>query len=236
RTAHVLGSLAHERTYLLVTNRWVVDPVTGEQYYEPTTNSTPIATIQNNQVSHLRRFADTLGTLEALAVKELAQHCFTVDDERFIDGLMEGPGDFGCHSPNRLYSGWYPRLFYRTIYWTDDIEFHQTYGAGANDALVADVHTDVPDPQVGDAGSVLHEGVGPVNLLMIAVDNGADHFVCAGPVLSHYEFEVIGAPRRISDEEWQAIRLGNFPDDVPQGSVEGLAPPVWTRSYLVPAQ
>src|SRR5262249_30885220 len=90
RTADLLASLSYEGTYLLVTNRWVVDPVTGEQYFEPSTNSIPIATIQNNQVSHLRRFADTLGTLEALAVKELAQHCFTVDDERFIDGLMEG--------------------------------------------------------------------------------------------------------------------------------------------------
>ena len=53
-----------------------------------------------------------------------------------------------------------------------------------------------------DPGSILHEAVGRVNLLMLAVDNGTDRFICAGPVLSHYEFEVIGDPRRISDEEW----------------------------------
>src|SRR5262249_44826319 len=121
-------------------------------------------------------------------------------------------------------------------YWASDAEFHLNYGAGANDALAADVHTDVPDLLVGDPGSVLHEGIGPVNLLMLAVDNGTDRFVCAGPVLSHYEFEVIGDPRRISEEEGQGIRGGSFRGAVPKGSVEGLAPPVWTQSYLVPAQ
>ena len=58
---------------------------------------------------------------------------------------------------------------------------------------------------VGDPGSVLHEAVGRVNLLMFAVDNGADRFICAGPVLSHYEFEVLGDPRRLDDNEWQQV-------------------------------
>ena len=77
---------------------------------------------------------------------------------------------------------------------------------------------------------------GSLPALKAAVDNGADRFVCAGPVLSHYEFEVMGPPRRISDEEWQDIHGGRFPDDVPPSDIEGLAPPVWTKSYLVPAQ
>jgi hypothetical protein len=106
---------------------------------------------------------------------------------------------------------------------------------------VADVHTDVPNDTPPDPGSVLHEAVGGVNLLMIAVDNGADRFVCAGPVLSHYEFEVTGAPRRISDEEWRGtgfypgngIINGHFPADISASRIEGLAPPVWTRNYLV---
>jgi hypothetical protein len=38
--------------------------------------------------------------------------------------------------------------------------------------------------------------------------------------MSHYEFEVIGVPRRICSEERQRIRWGSFPDDVPQDSVE----------------
>jgi hypothetical protein len=70
------------------------------------------------------------------------------------------------------------------------------------------------------------------------VDNGADRFICAGPVLSHYEFEVIGAPRRLSDNEWGGmdggILGGTFPSDVAPSQVEGLAPPIWTTGYLVP--
>jgi hypothetical protein len=234
RAADLISSLPYTGTYILVTNQIQTDPLTGEQVQISTTNSIPMATIQSNQVNHLRRFATTLTALETLVNKELAQQCFTGADVQFIDSLMEDRGRVGGCGGYWKYSGWYPQLFYRTIYWTDDRQFHQTYGAGASDALVADVHTDVPDQWVGDPGSVLHEAVGPVNLLMIAVDNGTDHFVCAGPVLSHYEFEVIGAPRRISDEEWRDIRWGNFPDDVHPSSVEGLAPPVWAQSYLVP--
>ena len=91
---------------------------------------------------------------------------------------------------------------------------------------------------------MLHEAVGRVNMLMLAVDHGGDRFICAGPVLSHYEFEVTGDPRRLSDEEWKGgarrfgprILDGRFPTDVPASRVEGLTPPAWTRSYLVPVQ
>src|SRR5205807_1770630 len=93
------------------------------------------------------------------------------------------------------------------------------------DALVADVHTDVPDPLVKDPGCVLHQAVGNVNLLLIAVDSGKDRMVYAGPVLSHYEFEMSGVERR-SDSEWQRdVREGRLP---PQ--------PAWTRTYLVPGR
>jgi hypothetical protein len=68
---------------------------------------------------------------------------------------------------------------------------------------------------------------------MLAVNNGPDHFVCAGPVFSHYEFEVTGDPRRLSDEEWRGILWGGFPADLEPKRLEGLPPPPWTRSYLV---
>ena len=220
--ADLIASLPYEGTYPVVTNQSTV--------------SIPLTVIQIKQVTHLRSFANTLATLQTLAEKELAQECFSTNDEKFIDGLMENRQAFGC-TGSWGYTGWSPRLFYRTIYWTADRgEFYPTYGAGAYDALVADVHTDVPDLIVGDPGSVLHEAVGRVNLLMCAVDNGTDHFICAGPVLSHYEFEVLGDPRRVSDNEWSGMVPGSgaFPPDVPASRLEGLAPPVWTRSYLVP--
>jgi hypothetical protein len=47
--------------------------------------------------------------------------------------------------------------------------------------------------------------------------------IYAGPVLSHYEFEM-PFPQRKSDSEWQAdIQANRLP-----------ARPDWTRAYLVP--
>src|SRR5215471_15160075 len=72
-------------------------------------------------------------------------------------------------------------------------------------------------------GCVLTQGVGNVDLLLVAIDNGADRVVYAGPVLSHYEFEMPGVTRK-SDSEWRKdIQAGRLPPR-----------PEWTRSYLVP--
>jgi hypothetical protein len=110
------------------------------------------------------------------------------------------------------YAGWYPALFY--LGWEDSLKW---------DALVADVHTNPPAPLVGDPGCVLHEGVGCVELMMLAVDNGKDRMVYAGPVLSHYEFEMPGVSRK-ADSEWKAdLRTGKAPPR-----------PDWTHGYLVP--
>ena len=59
---------------------------------------------------------------------------------------------------------------------------------------------------------------------MIAVDCGpGDTAVYAGPVLSHYEFE-LGPTTRETDSQWKSdAGIGNLP---PQ--------PDWTRGYLVP--
>jgi uncharacterized protein DUF3160 len=92
------------------------------------------------------------------------------------------------------------------------------------DALVAAVHTDVPDPIAGDPGGVLHEGVGNVNLLMMAVDNGPDRMIFAGPVLSYYEFATASVTR-LTDEQWKSQVLTNLPPT-----------PEWTPSFTVPGQ
>ena len=73
-------------------------------------------------------------------------------------------------------------------------------------------------------GAVIHEGTGWVYLLMIAVDNGPDRMVYAGPVFSYYEFEEPGV-NRLTDEVWKArLQAGQRPPL-----------PEWTRSYLVPS-
>ncbi len=193
------------------------------------TNVIQLAEIQQRQIEHLSNFAETVSRLAALAEKELAQECFTPEDLNFIDALMEAARPVCVYSDE--YTGWYPRLFYRSVslYW-DRFEFHLKHGASASTALTVDVQTDLPDADLSDPGSVLHEAVGEVNLLLIAVDNGPDRFICAGPVLSHYEFETIGQPRRMADDEWEGARFSP-PND---SSVEGFAPPPWTQPYLVP--
>jgi hypothetical protein len=131
----------------------------------------------------------------------------------------------------RTYTGWYPGLFYEagSDYFPPDFQnwsrpTGDNKGSDYWDALVTDVHTDAPSPIVGDPGSILHEGVGNVNLLMIAVDCGTgDVAAYAGPVLSHYEFE-LGPTTRKTDAQWKSeVGAGTLP---PQ--------PEWTRGYLVP--
>jgi hypothetical protein len=234
RAADLIASLSYTGTYSQV--RWDFDSTIG---LWRVTNTIPTSVIQSNEVAHLRRFASVLATLQVLSERELAQQCFSNDEELFIRNLIEKVGSEGCAAGIPVYDGWYPRLFYHSAHFDEllsssEAAFQANFGANAADQIVADVHTDVPCGECnGDLGSVLHEAVGRVNLLMLAVDNGLDRFVCAGPVLSHYELEVIGDPRRLNDEEWQLI-VRSLPTRPPADGIEGLTPPVWTRGYLVP--
>lgn len=173
-----------------------------------------------------RGFATTCGTLAQIAARELEQQPLLSTQTAFLENTIE---DVLTYFGERQYNGWYPRLFYWGSYGNG--EFHlgvpglpkpPDHDCVFPDFLVTDVHTDgfsIPD---GDPGAVLHEGVGRVNLLMIAVDNGPDRMVFAGPVLSHYEFtKPYGT--RLTDEQWkESVQAGTLP-----------APPPWTQSYLV---
>ncbi len=148
-------------------------------------------------------------TLKTIAEKELAQQEMTRDETKFLEEVQVA---FGCGGPRR-YTGWYPGLFY-----TYDRADSEKW-----DALVADVHTNVPSPVVSDPGCVLHQGVGNIDLLVIAIDNGKDRMVYAGPLLSHYEFEMPRTTRK-SDSEWRAdLNAFRTPPR-----------PAWTQSYLAP--
>ncbi|NEO50342.1 MAG: DUF3160 domain-containing protein [Moorea sp. SIO4A3] len=164
--------------------------------------------IQQKQTKFFKNFSQQLTILKEIALKELAQQELTEAQTNFLEKVVEIQR-FASGGPT--YTGWYPSLFYKKPEDSDKW-----------DALVADVHTNVPDPMVGDPGSVLHQGVGNIDLLMIAVDNGEDKMVFAGPVLSHYEFEMPEVSRK-SDSEWKKdIQTGKLPPR-----------PNWTKSYLV---
>ncbi len=198
-------------------------PNTGEFVFEPNdggdkafTNS--IGTIYTNRLQFLDNFATQMTTLRNISAKELSRQPLTSNEVFFIQSLIENPWQYGSV---RSYSGWYPRLFFKNsrathsgMYSTSDLW----------DALVTDVQTDPTDPVVGDPGCVLHEGVGNIQLLAIAVNWGTnDAAVYAGPVMSHYEFE-LGPALRETDAQWKTdLHNGVQP-----------AQPDWTRSYRVP--
>jgi hypothetical protein len=180
-----------------------------------------LAAVQSNQWAFTTNFSAQMVTLQGIALKELAQQPLSGDETSFLKNLMEWTG-FYTH--DRTYSGWYPHLFYRNIFVPPLSDPDSDQGCNMWDALVTDVHTDAPDDIVGDPGAVIHEGVGNVHLLLIAVDNGPDRMVYAGPVFSHYEFEE-PTGTRLTDAQWQTM-LNNS---------QTPSSPDWTRSYLVPS-
>jgi hypothetical protein len=169
---------------------------------------------RKRHLTNLDRFVKAAALLRAIAEKELAQKELTKEETAFLkDTVVRGGG-----SGKPPISGWYPNLFTHRSQHPEDDDAHKWV------AVVADVHTDPPDPQLtGDPGCVLHQAVGNVDLLVIAIDNGKDHMVYAGPVFSHYEFETPNAVRR-TDSEWHdALRAGKQPPR-----------PEWTSRFVVP--
>jgi hypothetical protein len=180
--------------------------------------------MHSNRLATMDQFVATTETLRSISQKELNKVPLSASESLFLQHLVEF-----SYGGIRAYTGWYPALFYKpgSEYvppYIQDAPSGDNHGSDYWDALVTDVHTDPLDDIVGDPGSILHEGVGNVNLLMIAVDCGpGDTAAYAGPVLSHYEFE-LGPTTRKTDAQWKnEVRAGTLP---PQ--------PEWTRGYLVP--
>jgi hypothetical protein len=181
----------------------VVKDVRGEK-------KVTFAARRQHQIAFVRNFAGQVGKLRIIAIKELEQTETSAEEQKFLQDTVQRDGGSG----HTEYNGWYTKLFYKS-----------TTDAGQSDPLVADVHTDVPALLHGDPGCVLHQAVGNVDLILIAIDNGKDRTMYAGPVLSHYEFEMAGIERK-ADSQWRAdLTAGRLPPR-----------PEWTRSYLIPGK
>jgi len=70
--------------------------------------------------------------------------------------------------------------------------------------IVADVHTD------SNSGQVLEEGVGYVDLLVVAWKQGDEIYLAAGPELSYYEFKH-PMDDRLTDEAWRDMLASDPP-------------------------
>jgi hypothetical protein len=170
-----------------------------------------VAVLEQSQVSEqrlksLKDFASATAMLRTIAEKQFAHTELNDDETKFLQEIVVRNNM--CGAPPL--GGWYPQLFSR-----DDAQKWT--------ALVTDVHTDPPDPIVADPGCVLHQGVGNVDLLVVAIDNGSDHVVYAGPVFSHFEFQT-SAGVRLTNGDWQAqLREGQAPEQNE-----------WAKTYSIP--
>jgi len=171
-------------------------------------NGVDLKKLQAKHVAFFNNFAGKLDLLREIARKQFNQKDLTKAEEKMLKNVVQIAHGSGF----TMYNGWYPTLFYKG-----------RSDSGKYDALVSDVHTNVPSPILGDPGGVLHQGVGKVDFMMVAIDSGKDKMVYAGPTMSHYEFVMTGMKRK-SDSEWKKdLKAGKTPPR-----------PDWTKGYLVP--
>jgi hypothetical protein len=219
---------------------------------------TNLQVLQSRLIECFQKFVTVTETLRDMSEREVQQIPFSEAQNDFLqDALIAQTANGYDTQWWEVYDGWYPKLFYHPFAQpaparlginesqspaANEGRFQFSAGALKWDALVTDVHTDVPcsDCDIPDPGSVLHQAVGNVHLLMIAINNGSDRCVYAGPVLSHYEFEILGSPKRMSDPEWKDAwtKAGFGPWRYNRSGVgdwSGIPQqPDWTEGYLAP--
>jgi hypothetical protein len=196
---------------------------TNLYYRWPQSQSWPVRfdskAIQSNQARFLQSFAERMALLEEIARRELAHEELSAEQIEALQNIVEIQRQY----EGRRFTGWYPGLFYKNCFFDGSFEekfYHQTQGCDRMDLIVTDVHT-APSPP--EPGYVLHQAVGLVNFLLIAVDCGAEQpIVYGGPVLSHYEMPTEGL-KRMSDSDWMSLFFTNLRP----------APTPWTAEYLV---
>jgi hypothetical protein len=190
--------------------------------------STTLRILTSNQIKHLQTFESTLKKLRGIAAKQQQGLDLDRAEELFLADMVEIMLDY---VGERTYSGWYPKLYYHPSYTTSGENFPGSPGYDVHagdkwDALVTDVHTDYPDQQIGDPGTILMQGVGNVGMMFVAIDcedDGTRHY--SGPVYTHYEFTSgEGKFERMTDEQWKRKVKGNNVPSLPE----------WTEDFFVP--
>jgi hypothetical protein len=173
--------------------------------------------IRSNQVAFLRQFSDRMTTLRQISTKELERKPLSDEETEFLHNVVEIQKLYD----GLQYSGWLPALFYRSAFYKNfpNWRFHQDQGISRRDSLVTDVHT-VPNDI--DAGHILHQAIGRVNFLFMAVETVHEKIVCGGPVFTHYEMPTEGM-NRMTDDEWDKIL----------NTAGSPAPPLWTQEFLI---
>ena len=180
-----------------------------------------LSVMKSNQVQFLTRFATTAESLKAMAEKELAQQPFSEEEQWLIENVVE---DTIRYAGERTFTGWYPTLFYRSNEGKDPVAPKplKDHDSSQPVGLVTDVLTVGVDELRGDPGAVLHEAVGNVAFMLVAVDNGPDRMTFAGPVYTYYEFER-PLNDRLTDTQWRTMLSNRQQPPFPE----------WTEGWLV---
>lgn len=141
-------------------------------------------------VDYYRRYAEIMGKLESVAVKELDHLPLTEEEITFLKTMING---FMASGPS--ITGWYNDLFF-------DLEKGLTW-----DFTVADVHTQPTDQAGAVVGHVLHAGNGKINMGVFLTGNPCnpgEYMAFAGPVSSFHQ-QVTSNFKRLTDQEWEAF-------------------------------
>ena len=176
-------------------------------------------------VRHLRHFAEVMKQLHAICQVQQAGQALSEEQRSWLKDMLEIMERWGSGGPPRSYSGWYPSLFYQG----ELSDFDGEHPSADWDPLVTDVHTVFPDDPSGDAGGILHEGIGKVAMMFLSIDcqdpeTGQPMLrTYAGPIYTHYEF-LRPSGERMTDEAWES--------EIGGGKVPPL--PEWTEEFLLP--
>lgn len=184
---------------------------------------------KDRAVGHLRTFGRTMERLHAICLVQQAGESVSEDQRLWLKDMMEIYES--VYAGLKSYNGWYPELFYIPLLANSDWDDNNPHPSDEWDALVTDVHTDSPDVLTGDPGAVLHEGVGSVAMMMVAIDCPEPEAgqpkarTYAGPIFTHYEFGR-PVPERMTDEAWKSELKAN------------KVPPLseWASGFLVPGR
>jgi hypothetical protein len=179
-----------------------------------------LASRKSQWLTHLAGMSTTLQSLAGIAQSEVGRVPFTAEQTTFMQGLVQSTLEFYTGS-GRTYSGWYPKLYLRSVF-AGTMDYHPSE---MWDPLVADVHTDAPDPILtGDPGAVLYNANGNVALMLVAIDVNGQLCLHGGPSFTYYEFTRPYGQTRLTDSAWKSeVRNQSQP-----------AHPEWTDSWLTP--
>jgi hypothetical protein len=158
---------------------------------------------------YFKRFAEIMGKLETLALKELANEPFDETEIEWLKTMLVKVPNLVCG--DLPIDGWILDMF-----WQPDKVIESDY-------INVDIHTQPTDENGTMVGKVLHTGLGQINLgVCLAKIPGSDMTVAyTGAFMSYYE-HITTNFLRVTDQEWeQKVMENKLP-----------ARPKWAQSYL----